>query len=46
MVFMDIIPSTSPNVLTSKTSFSNDLLTVYAYSKTPKLYGIERITTE
>ena len=45
-VFMDIIPSTTPKSLTSDTTFSNYLLIVYAYSKIPKLYGMEKITTE
>ena len=45
-VFMDIVPSTSPKSLTSDTTFSNYLLTVDAYSKIPKLYGTEKITTE
>ena len=45
-VFMDIIPSTAPTFLTSDTSFSNYLLIVYAYSKIPKLYGMEKITKE
>ena len=45
-VFMDIIPSTSPKSLTSDTTFSNCLLIVDAYSKIPKLYGMEKITTE
>ena len=44
--FMDIIPSTAPKNLTSDTTFSNYLLIVDAYSKIPKLYGIEKITTE
>ena len=44
-VFMDIIPSTSPKILTSDTTFSNYLLIVNAYSKIPKLYGMEKITT-
>ena len=43
---MYIIPSTAPNVLTSYTNFSNDLLFVDAYSKIPKLYGTEKIKTE
>ena len=43
---MDIIPKTSPKSLTSETNFSNDLLIVDAYSKIPKLYGMEIITTE
>ena len=46
LVFMDIIPSTAPNSLTSDTTFSNYLLIVDAYSKIPKLYVIEKITTE
>ena len=44
--FMDIIPSTAPKILTSDTTFSNYLLIVDAYSKIPKLYGMENITTE
>ena len=43
---MDIIPSTAPKSLTSDTTFSNYLLIVDAYSKIPKLYGMEKITTE
>ena len=34
-VFMDIIPSTAPKILT-----------IDAYSMIPKLYGMEKITTE
>ena len=45
-VFMDIIPSTAPKSLTSDTTFSNYLLIVDAYSKIPKLYGMDKITTE
>ena len=45
-VFVDIIPSTAPKSLTSDTTFSNYLLIVDAYSKIPKLYGMEKITTE
>ena len=45
-VFMDIIPSTAPKSLTSDTTFSNYLFIVDAYSKIPKLYGMEEITTE
>ena len=45
-VFMDIIPSTAPKILTSDKTFSNYLLIVDAYSKIPKLYGMENITTE
>ena len=43
---MDIIPSTAPKRLTNETTFSNYLLIVDAYSKIPKLYGMENITTE
>ena len=45
-VFMDIIPSTAPKILTSDTIFSNYLLIVDAYSKIPKLYCMNKITTE
>ena len=45
-VFMDIIPETPPKRLTSETTFSNDLLIVDAYSKTPKLYVTEIVTDE
>ena len=45
-VFMDIIPSIAPKLLTSDTTFSSCLLIVDAYSKIPKLYGMEKITTE
>ena len=45
-VFMDIVPSTAPKILTSDTTFSNYLLIVDAYSKIPKLDGMEKITTE
>ena len=45
-IFMDIIPSTVSKSLTSNTTFSNYLLIVDAYSKIPKLYGMEKITTE
>ena len=44
--FMDIIPSTAPKILTSDKTFSEYLLIVDAYSKTPKLYGMENITTK
>ena len=43
---MDIIPATPPKCLTSETTFSNYLLIVDAYSKLPKLYGMEIINTE
>ena len=45
-VFMDIIPSIVPKSLTSDKTFSNYLLIVDAYSKIPKLYGMEKITSE
>ena len=45
-VFMDIIPSTAPKILTSETTFSNYLLIVDAYSSIPKLYGVDKITIE
>ena len=44
--FMDIIPATPSKHLTKKTTFSNYLLVVDAYSNIPKLYGMENITTE
>ena len=44
-VFMDIIPSTALNILTSDTIFSNYILIVDAYSKITKLYRMEKITT-
>ena len=43
---MDILPSTSPKSLTSDTTFYNYLLIVDAYSRIPKLYSMEKITTE
>ena len=45
-VLMDIISSTAPKSLTSVTTSSNDLLIFDVYSKIPKLYGTEKITTE
>ena len=44
--FMDIIPETAPKCLTSETTLSNYILNIDAYSKIPKLYGMDRITTE
>ena len=44
-VFLYIIPSTAPKSLPNDTTFSNYLLIVDAYSKIPKLYGMENITT-
>ena len=46
MGFLDIIPSTAPQSLTSDTTFSNCLMIVYAYYNIPKIYGMENITTE
>ena len=43
--FMDIIPSTTPKTLTSETDFSKYMLIVDAYSKIPKLYSMDKITT-
>ena len=43
---MDIIPSEAPKSLTSETTFSNYLLIFDAYSKIPKLYGMEKNSTE
>ena len=43
--FMDIIPSTAPKSLTSNTKFSKYLLIFDVYSKIPKLYVTENITT-
>ena len=43
--FMDIIPSTAPKSLTNDTNFKNYLLIFDAYSKIPKLYGMENITS-
>ena len=43
---MDIVPSTAPKSLTSYTNYSNYLLIVDAYSKIPKLYSMDNITTE
>ena len=45
-VFIDIVPSTTPKSLASDTSSSNYLLIFDAYSNIPKLYGMEKITTE
>ena len=43
---MNIIPSPALKSLTSDTTFSNYLLIVDVYSKIPKFYGTEKITTE
>ena len=42
-VFMDIIPAIYSKSLTKDTDFSKHLLIVDAYSKNPKLYGMENI---
>ena len=46
MGFMGIIPETSPNSFTSEITFFNFILIFDAYSKIPKLYGMERINKE
>ena len=46
LVFMEIIPSTAPKRLTCDTKFPNYLLIVDAYSIIPKLYSMDKITTE
>ena len=45
-VFMGDIPSIPSKSSTKETSFSKYLLIVDAYSKIPKLYGMENVTTE
>ena len=45
-VLMGIITAISSKSLTKYTTFSNYLLIVDAYSKIPKIYGTENITTE
>ena len=45
-VFVEIIPETIPTGLTRKTTFSNYILIVDAYSIIPKKYGMEIIITE
>ena len=46
MSLMGVILATSPKKSTSETTFSKLFLVVDAYSKIPKLYGMEVITTE
>ena len=41
--FIENIPATSSNSLTSETTFSNYLLIVDVYSKVPELHGMETI---
>ena len=43
---MDIIPALALKRFTSDTNFSNYILIDNAYSKIPKLYGVDKITTE
>ena len=43
---MEIIPAISSKILTKDTTFSNYLLITNDYSKIPKKYGMENITTE
>ena len=43
---MDTLPATSYKSLTKYSTFDNYLWIVYDYSKIPKLYGMENITTE
>ena len=43
---MDVIPATSPKSLTNDTNINNYLLIFDAYSKLPKLYGLENKTTD
>ena len=45
-VLMYIIPALSSKSLAKETKFSNCLLFLDAYSKLPRLYGMENITTE
>ena len=45
-MFMGIVPAISNKSLTKENTFSNYLLIVDAYSKLPKMYGMENITTE
>ena len=42
---MDIMPAISSKSLTKDTNFFNYLLILDSYSKIPKLYGMENITT-
>ena len=45
-VFMVIINLAAPKNLTVDTTFSHDILIIDAYSKTPKLYVMDKIITE
>ena len=44
--FIDIITATVSSFLTNETTFSNYILIVDTYSKTPKMYGMDRIITK
>ena len=44
--FMDIITATVPEGLKTGNTFYNYLLSIDAYSNIPKLYGMDKITTE
>ena len=46
MVFYGYNNTNSTKSLTSDTTLSNYILTIDAYSKIPKLYGMEKIATE
>ena len=46
MCFMDIITPTFQKILTSETTFSKIYFNLLSILKTPKIYGMERITTE
>ena len=43
---MDTMPYLYSKSLTKDTTFSNYLLIVYEYTKLPRRYGMENITTE
>ena len=45
-VFVDIIPSAAPKILTSDKNIYISLLIVDAYSKILKFHGMDKITTE
>ena len=44
--FIDNIPATAPESLTSENTFSNCILIVDEHSKSRKVYGMDKITTE
>ena len=46
MVFYGYYSSNRTKTLTSETTFSNFILIVDSYSTFPKLYGMDKITTE